>query len=81
MTSAIEISVDADTFTVTLSDGRLLTVPLSWFPVLLNATAAQLRVVRISSSGLGLHWPELDEDISVPALLRGQGDQTSRNKG
>jgi hypothetical protein len=61
---------------VELSDGRVLGIPLAWFPRLLNATPAQRDAYAISGGGLGLHWDELDEDISVPGLLAGQGDRT-----
>jgi hypothetical protein len=59
---------------VELSDGRTLGVPLAWFPRLLRATAEQRAACRLSSRGL--HWEELDEDISVAGLLAGNGDQT-----
>jgi hypothetical protein len=61
---------------VNLSDGRVVGVPLAWFPRLLHATAAELAQVRISSRGL--HWEALDEDISIAGLLAGQGDLTQR---
>jgi hypothetical protein len=60
---------------VELSDGRTLGVPIAWFPRLLRATAAQRAACRTSSRGL--HWEELDEDISLAGLLAGRGDQTS----
>ena len=60
---------------VTLSDGRVLGVPLAWFPRLLRATPDQLREVRLSSRGL--HWESLDEDISVAGFLAGQGDSSA----
>ncbi len=62
---------DDDTMWVYLSDGRILGVPLAWFPRLLNATPEQCGAV--TSSAYGLHWKALDEDISVPALLAGEG--------
>jgi hypothetical protein len=68
------VRFDADSMWVDLSDGRTLGVPLVWFPRLLRATAAQRAVVELSPRGL--HWPELDEDISVAGLLSGRGDQT-----
>jgi len=61
---------------VNLDDGRTIGVPLVWFPRLLNGTAAQRENYFISPSGL--HWDELDEDISVSGLLAGRGDQTHR---
>jgi len=61
---------------VGLTDGRTLGVPLAWFPRLLNATPAQR--ARVEMSRTGLHWEELDEDISIAGLLAGRGDMTSR---
>jgi hypothetical protein len=60
---------------VDLSDGRTLGVPLGWFPRLLHATPAQRE--RVELSRIGLHWAEVDEDISVSGLLAGRGDQTA----
>ena len=68
--SAHKVSFDEATFWLTLSDGRILGVPLVWFPRLLNATDAQRAAVEITP--FGLHWAELDEDISIPALLEGR---------
>jgi hypothetical protein len=55
---------------VSLEDGRILGVPLGWFPRLAKATPEQLAEVQISA--FGLHWDALDEDVSVPALLEGR---------
>jgi len=63
---------------VELSDGRTLGVPLVWFPRLLRATPQQRLVFAISRGGL--HWDELDEDISIEGLLAGRGDQTGRRE-
>jgi hypothetical protein len=76
---AISVRFDADTMWVTLADGRVLGVPLGWFPRLLHATAAQLEEVRISARGL--HWESLNEDISIDGLLRGLGDQSKPREG
>jgi Protein of unknown function (DUF2442) len=62
---------------VELSDGRTLGVPLAWFPRLLHATAAQRERVELSRSGL--HWEDIDEDISVAGLLAGRGDMTRKS--
>jgi len=59
---------------VDLSDGRTLGVPLTWFPRLLDTTPEQRECVELSRTGL--HWEEIDEDISVAGLLAGRGDQT-----
>lgn len=77
-TSAESLRFDEHTMWVELADGRTIGVPLAWFPRLLHATPEQRRNYRISASGRGLHWDELDEDISVAGLLEGRGDMTQR---
>lgn len=72
--SATEVSFDENTMWVMLDDGRTLGVPLAWFPRLLSATTEQRTAVEISP--MGLHWDELDEDISIEGLIAGRGDQT-----
>jgi hypothetical protein len=74
--SARILRFDDDSMWVELSDGRVLGVPLAWFPRLLHATPAQREKFEISREGL--HWDELDEDISVAGLLAGRGDQTGK---
>lgn len=69
--SAHKVTFDDDAMWLALSDGRTLGVPLAWFPRLLSATPEQLAQVEIIP--YGLHWAELDEDISIPALLAGKG--------
>jgi len=59
----------ADAFVVHLVDGRSLTVPLQWFPRLRDATPDQRGHWRLIGSGTGIHWPDIDEDISVAGLL------------
>lgn len=73
-TSAKSLRFDEQTMWVELADGRVLGVPLAWFPRLLRASPAERGAYRISPSGEGLHWEALDEDISVPGLLAGLGD-------
>lgn len=75
-TSAEAVRFEGASMVVDLTDGRTLSVPLAWFPRLMVATPEQLRQVRISRRGL--HWEELDEDVSVAGLLAGRGDQTGR---
>lgn len=58
-----------DAFVVHLLDGRSLTVPIEWFPRLRDATPEQRSRYEFSGQGYAIHWPELDEDISVPGLL------------
>jgi hypothetical protein len=74
--SPTAVRFDEHTMWVDLADGRTLGVPLAWFPRLLNATPAQRE--RVELSRVGLHWEEVDEDISVAGLLAGQGDLTRR---
>jgi hypothetical protein len=68
---AREVSVGDDELTVLLADGRKISVPLAWFPRLLHATADQRRNFQLLGEGEGIHWPEIDEDLSVAGLLRG----------
>ena len=68
------VRFDEDAFWVDLDDGRTLGIPLAWFPRLLHGTPVQRRTVVLSRSGL--HWEELDEDISIAGLLAGRGDLT-----
>lgn len=71
------VRFDADSMWVDLSDGRVVGVPLAWFPRLLHATSEERLQVRLSTRGL--HWGALDEDISIAGLLAGQGDQTRQD--
>lgn len=73
---AMALKFDADTMWVELLDGRRLGVPLAYFPRLLNATLAQRKRYSMTAGGRGLHWDDLDEDISVAGLLMGVGDRT-----
>ena len=70
------LTFDQHTMWVELDDGRSLGVPLAWFPRLMHATPKQQKNYRIGYSGNGLHWDDLDEDISVEGLLMGRGDET-----
>ena len=60
-----------DALSVDLLDGRTITVPLVWYPRLLHGTPEQRANWRIAGGGFGLHWPDLDEDLSTQGLLRG----------
>jgi hypothetical protein len=73
---AKSVSFDTDNMWVELVDGRQLGVPLAYFPRLAKATAAQRKKFSISGGGIGLHWDQIDEDISVPALLMGKVDKS-----
>jgi len=76
--SASRVHFDEHSMTVDLTDGRTVRVPLAWFPRLLRATPAQRAKVELSRGGL--HWEELDEDISIAGLLAGRGDITKRTE-
>jgi hypothetical protein len=64
--------VTPDVLGVALDDGRIIAVPLAWFPRLLNGTEEERSRARLIGQGEGLHWPDLDEDVSVEALLAGR---------
>ena len=66
---AVDASCTGDTLTVTLSDGRVVSAPLAWFPRLLEATPRQRADWELIGGGIGLHWEAVDEDISVASLL------------
>ena len=72
-TSALARSVEFDDISmhVSFTDGRVLTVPLSWFPVLRDATPEQRAQCQIGGGGIGLHWDDLDEDVSIAGLMAG----------
>lgn len=66
---ATAVSFDSDSLHVALADGRELKIPLAWFPRLRDANETDRNNWRLIGDGDGIHWPELDEDISVPGLL------------
>ena len=65
------VSFDSDRLIVDLMDGRTIAVPLAWYPRLLEATREQRADWEIAGAGFGIHWPQIDEDLSVEGLLRG----------
>jgi hypothetical protein len=70
--------VTKDNLIVELSDGRTISAPLAWFPRLLHGSAGERANWRMIGTGLGIHWADLDEDISVEALVAGIGSQESQ---
>ena len=60
-----------DSLSVDLADGRTITAPLAWYPRLLHATPEQRASWQVAGGGYGIHWPEIDEDLSTDGLLRG----------
>jgi hypothetical protein len=66
-----DVHFTEESMSVDLSDGRTITVPLVWYPRLLDATEAQRANWKLSGAGYGLYWPDIDEDLSTEGLLRG----------
>jgi hypothetical protein len=67
----VNVSFTKNEISVRLRDGRTITVPLVWYPRLLQATVAQRKNWQPCAGGYGIHWPDIDEDLSVEGLLRG----------
>jgi hypothetical protein len=70
--TARNVVVSGDALTVDLSDGRTLSVPLAWYPRLAHGTPEERATWRLIGLGDGIHWPQLDEDISVEGLMAGK---------
>ena len=70
--NAEKVTVTEDTLSVDLSDGRTISVPLAWFPRLVHATEKERNNWRLTGKGYGIHWNDIDEDISVEGLLAGK---------
>ena len=68
---AVDVGLDEGWLHVSLADGRRISVPLAWFPRLYGATAEQRRNWGLIGRGIGIHWPDIDEDLSVAGLLAG----------
>ena len=66
-----DVQLSQDALIVDLFDGRSISVPLAWYPRLLNATEKQRSNWQISGGGYGIHWPDIDEDLNTEGLLRG----------
>ena len=77
-TRAVDVTVTGDDLRVQLEDGRTLSVPLVWYPRLLHGTRRERAQWRLIGRGVGIHWPALDEDISVEGLLAGRGSGESQ---
>ena len=67
----VSLTFTEDELTCVLVDGRTITVPLAWYPRLLNATAAQRNDFIWLGNGYGIHWPQVDEDLTIAGFLRG----------
>ena len=75
---AEDVRVSDDELEVSLTDGRRIAVPLVWYPRLLRATPAQRQNWELLGEGEGIHWPDIDEDLSVEGLLRGSPSPQTR---
>lgn len=73
-----DVKVTEDTLSVDLSDGRTISVPLAWYPRLMHGTKKERNNWRLIGKGYGIHWEELDEDISVENILLGKGSGESQ---
>ena len=74
---AADVKVTSEALVVVLQDARVVSVPLGWYPRLAEGTPAERRQWELIGPGIGIHWPALDEDISIEALLRGLGSNES----
>ena len=72
LAKAKHVSITEDTMSVDLSDGRTISVPLAWFPRLVHGTQNERERWRLIGQGEGIHWPDLDEDVSVANLILGK---------
>ena len=71
MSKVIDVHVTDESLVVDLADGRSVSVPLAWYPRLFYATPEQRNRWETAGAGFGIHWPEIDEDLSVDGILRG----------
>ena len=76
--SAVRARVLNEAVVVDLRDGRTVTAPLTWYPRLVHGTARERRNWRLVGGGMGIHWPDLDEDLSVEGLLAGRPSAESQ---
>jgi hypothetical protein len=76
---ALAVAVTDDALTVDLVDGRSLSVPIAWYPRLAHGTPTERANCRLIGRGEGIHWPDLDEDLSVDSLLAGRPSQESQS--
>ena len=74
------VRITKTTLSVDLMDGRTITVPLAWYPRLLHASAKQRANWKVAGAGYGIHWPDIDEDLSTEGLLRGAPTPGARVK-
>ncbi len=78
MVKALRVTVTDDTLAVDLSDGRSVSAPLAWYPRLVNGSSAERSNWRLIAGGEGIHWPDLDEDLSVESIVLGRASGESQ---
>lgn len=76
--NAVDLTISDATFTVSLDEGSVLSTPISWYPRVLHGTGQERNNYRFIGNGSGIHWPDLDEDISVQSLIPGHHSQESQ---
>jgi len=77
----LDIQFSDDALTAQLADGRAITVPLAWYPRLLHASEQERRNWQLAGGGFGVHWPDVDEDLSSEGMLRGAPAAPNRKSG
>jgi hypothetical protein len=77
----VEVTLDDDSLSARLADGRVISVPLAWYPRLLHATREEREKWELCGGGFGIHWPDLDEDLSAEGLLRGAPAPAKQRSG
>jgi len=78
VSNVVEVKVDDKTLTVTLDDGRVLSLPISWYPRLYYGSQQERNNYRLIGNGKGIHWEDLDEDISIEGIIAGHHSQESQ---
>jgi hypothetical protein len=78
LANAVSVSINTETITVELDDGRTISIPLSWYPRLLHGKVNERTNYRLIGGGSGIHWPDLNEDVSIEGLLAGHRSQESQ---
>jgi hypothetical protein len=76
---AVAVAITDDTLSIDLLDGRTLSVPIAWYPRLAHGTSTERANWRLIGRGEGIHWPDLDEDLSIDSLLAGRASQESQS--
>ena len=76
---ATSVNISEDTLSVDLADGRTVSVPLAWYPRLLHSSAKDRQHWRLIGAGTGIHWPDIEEDVSIEGLILGRPSQEAQS--